>query len=51
MTDYKSFNDDIDLLYDLNDERDRMSTLGMIVHVTTSLMILGILIVVLILIF
>lgn len=49
MTDYKSLNDDIELLYDLHDERDRLSTLGFVFHVTTTLMVVGILIVVLVL--
>ena len=46
--DYTSFNDDIDLLYDINDERDRMNTLGFFLHVTTTLMFIGVLVVVLV---
>ena len=47
--DYTSFNDDIDLLYDIHDERDRLSTAGFFLHVTTTLMVIGVLIIVLVL--
>ncbi len=49
--DYTSFNDDIDLLYDLNNERDRLNASGLFIHVTTTLMVIGILIVVLFILF
>jgi hypothetical protein len=49
--DYTSFNDDMNLVNDLNDERDRMTTLGFFLHVTTTLMIVGVLVVILVILF
>ena len=50
MTDFTSFNDDLDIIDDLHDECDRLSTIGFVFHVITTLMVIGVLIIVLVLI-